>query len=144
MNRIYLAVCLSILAASCAPKADSIEYGKDGCHFCRMTIVDKIHGAELVTDKGKVYKFDAVECLVDYIHDNPDQLTSFLLVNHYDNPKELIDAQDATYLISKKLPSPMGAYLTAFVSKSRAEAVQNEKGGQLYTWDALLKHRNNN
>ena len=46
-----LSVCL-LMACSQEPKP--IEYGTDACHFCRMTIVDKVHGAEIVTDKGKV------------------------------------------------------------------------------------------
>jgi copper chaperone NosL len=31
-----------------------------------MTIVDKVHAAEIVTKKGKVCKFDATECMINY------------------------------------------------------------------------------
>ena len=33
-----------------------------------MTIVDPRYGAELVTTKGKVYKYDAVECLINSVY----------------------------------------------------------------------------
>ena len=32
-----------------------------------MTIVDKVHAAEIVTQKGKVYKFDATECMINFM-----------------------------------------------------------------------------
>ncbi|MGB5288980.1 MAG: hypothetical protein WBN42_10875, partial [Ignavibacteriaceae bacterium] len=52
---------LLFLLASCGSKPEPINYGKDECEFCRMQISDNRYGAELVTDKGKVYKFDSIE-----------------------------------------------------------------------------------
>ena len=54
---------LSLAACTVAPVP--INFGSDGCHFCKMTIVDKQHAAELVTSKGKAYKYDAIECMID-------------------------------------------------------------------------------
>ena len=125
---------MTILSCSNSPKP--ISYGDDGCHYCKMTIVDKIHGAELLTDKGKVFKFDATECMLNYVADGNVEVGSFL-TNHYESPTSLISATEATFLISKNLPSPMGAYLTAFESSGVAEKVQAEKGGELYNWEAL-------
>ena len=47
-----------LLLNGCSKGPKPIDYGNDGCHFCKMTIVDKIHGSELITEKGKVFKFD--------------------------------------------------------------------------------------
>jgi copper chaperone NosL len=126
---------MTILSCSNSPKP--IAYGDDGCHYCKMTIVDKIHGAELISDKGKVFKFDATECMLNYVADgNVEEVGSFL-TNHYESPTALISATEATFLISENLPSPMGAYLTAFESSVEAKKVQAEKGGELYNWEAL-------
>jgi copper chaperone NosL len=54
------------------------------------------------------------------------------------NPKQLIDGVTASYLISEKLPSPMGANLSAYSKKSDAEANQKQYGGELKTWDDML------
>ena len=102
-----------------------------------MTIVDAQHGAEAVTFKGKVYKFDAIECLANFKETKKDMSFAFLLVNDYHSPKGLIDASTAHYLISKNLPSPMGAYLTAFREKSAAEELQSAKGGEVFDWDGV-------
>lgn len=104
-----------------------------------MTIMDHRYGAELVTRKGKIYTFDAAECLIEYLYHNEEigQNASYLLVTSYTEPDQLIDARTATYLVSKAMPSPMGAYLTAFSKRQTAEEYQQEKAGELYTWDEL-------
>ena len=118
-----------------------IEYGVDDCDYCKMIIMDQRYGSELVTDKGKVYTFDAAECLIEYLQYNTDiaDAAMFLLVTPYTDPNHLIDARTAVYLVSKQMPSPMGAYLTAFADRKVAEEFQSAKGGVLYTWEELYK-----
>jgi len=128
---------LFLFLSNCNTGPQPIDYGNDGCHFCKMTIVDKIHGAELVTDKGKVYKFDATECMIDYLEDNQEASIGSLLTNYYEAPTKFISVHDATFLISKALPSPMGANLTAFKTKQSAKTLQKEKDGSIYNWKEL-------
>jgi copper chaperone NosL len=139
MNIVGLVIgFMTILSCSNSPKP--IDYGNDGCHYCKMTIVDKIHGAELITDKGKVFKFDATECMLNYVADGNEMEVGSFLTNHYESPTALISATEATFLISDKLPSPMGAYLTAFEDPAQAEKIKSEKGGELFNWEALKTH----
>ncbi|MCH2489360.1 MAG: nitrous oxide reductase accessory protein NosL [Flavobacteriales bacterium] len=135
--KLGLLILLTLLLQSCSTDPKTIEYGNDGCHYCKMTIVDKIHGAEIVTQKGKIYTFDATECLLNYLQDNSrlEQLNCY--TNYYESPTELIPSTEATYLISKGLPSPMGANLTAFKNKAEAEQLQLKKGGEIYNWEQL-------
>ena len=133
-----LILLTTLIITSCNVAPEPIAYGDDGCHFCKMTIVDKIHAAEIVTKKGKVYKFDATECMVNFIEEFDASQVELFLSNDYTKPEALIDATKATFLISKNVPSPMGAFLSAFENKADAEAVQKEKGGDLYTWETLL------
>lgn len=139
MNIKNLFVVLVLLCmGGCSPKPKPIAYGSDGCHFCRMTIVDALHASEIVTKKGKIYKFDAVECMVNYSKElDPDDVALYLC-NHYTAPKELVDATTATFLISEKIPSPMGEFLTAFKTKTEAFVQQQKDGGELLTWDEVL------
>ena len=134
----YSFIALLLLFLSCNVSPKPINYGTDGCHFCKMTIVDKVHAAEIVTKKGKVYKFDATECMIHFMEDFDTSQIEFYLSNNYTEPEKLIDATTATFLISKNIPSPMGAFLSAFKNKEDAEQFQLEKGGELYTWSALL------
>lgn len=137
MKNVIIVFLLAVFFISCNTGPKSIDYGNDGCHYCKMTIVDKIHGAEIVTNKGKVFKFDATECMLNYLQDNPDTEVGNFYTNHYENPTNLIPTSEATFLISKALPSPMGANITAFENKIDAEKIQADKNGTLYTWDEL-------
>ena len=134
----------ALLLTACQPLAEPIDYGADACDFCKMTIVDAQHGAEAVTSKGKVYKFDAIECLSNFLEQKQDKPFAFLLVNDYHSPKELMDATTSYYLISKNLPSPMGAYLTAFREQSAAVEMQQAKGGQVFDWKGMLVYLKEN
>lgn len=141
-NRLILLSLLIILSA-CNSKPVPIEYGVDACHFCRMTIVDKVHAAEVVTKKGKVYKFDATECMINFMDEFDTSTIKLYLSNNYTEPEVLIDATQATFLISKNVPSPMGGFLSAFKNREDAVKVQEKKDGKLYTWEELLNHYQN-
>ena len=139
----YSILALLLFMFNCTVSPKVIDYGNDGCSFCKMTIVDRLYAAEIVTHKGKVYKFDASECMVNYLDEFDASEIKLYLTNVFEKPEVLENALEATFLISKNLPSPMGAYLTAFKSKAEAEKVQAENGGKLYNWNELLSHLNN-
>jgi copper chaperone NosL len=130
-------VLLVLIVSSCAIGPQPIAYGSDGCHFCRMTIVDRQHAAEIVTDKGKVFKFDSSECMMNHLKDIDQKQVALFLVNDYDRPGELIDATEATYLISQRIPSPMGEFLTAFKTEQAAVEALMTYEGDLLTWEQL-------
>jgi len=138
LKQLFVITCFWLFGCQVGPKP--IEYGVDGCHFCKMTIVDKIHAAEIVTKKRKVYKFDATECMVNFMKEFDTSLIALYLSNDYLQAESLIDAREATFLISENIPSPMGAYLSAFKSMENALKTQKEKDGKIYSWSELLDH----
>ena len=138
---IKTAIVLSIFWA-CTVEPQPIEYGVDQCDYCRMTIVDNQHAAEAVSRKGKAYKFDAIECMVNYLADYPDKEYAFLLVGNVLEPGELIDAQESQFLISENLPSPMGAFLSAVPDSDQLQVLMDSVGGKAYDWPSLLDHMN--
>lgn len=140
----FITIILLLILASCEVKPEPIRYGEEGCVFCKMTIVDKQHASELVTDKGKVYKFDAIECMINFKNENTDKEFELELVNDYSNPGELIRATEATYLISEQIKSPMGANLSAFAVDDSASRMQSEYGGQLFKWTGIQPYINKN
>lgn len=137
MRCLVLLFGVLLVCASCKIEAEEINYGKDACHFCSMTIVDNQHAAQLVTQKGRAFKFDAIECMINDLKRREGQVLSILLVNDYDHPGELISAFEATYLISEEIPSPMGGNLSAFLDAETAEQIKEVKGGETYTWTTI-------
>lgn len=133
-----LSVCL-VITSACSIRPDPIHYGEDNCVHCEMTIMDHRYGTEVVTDKGKVYKFDSIECLVEFIQDREkgEEKFSLVLFTPYDQPEKLVNAFDSYVLHSKNLPSPMGMYLSAFENEATAASFKENHGGKIYSWEGL-------
>ncbi|HEY9220068.1 MAG TPA: nitrous oxide reductase accessory protein NosL [Lutibacter sp.] len=135
--RLFIGTIVLLLIISCKVEPEAIEYGKDQCSFCKMNIVDQMHSAQMVTTKGKQFKFDSIECMVNYLDQNKEEKTALLLVADYGNPGEMTEAEKATYLITPAIKSPMGANLSAFSAKNRVEEVQQKNQGEIYTWETV-------
>lgn len=127
---------LIMLVVACSTNPQPIAYGSDACSFCQMTIVDRQHAAQIVTVKGKSYKYDAIECMLnDYRKWKRPEVAHFL-VSDYSSPGELTNAITAHYLISEEIPSPMGEFLTAFAEKEKLSDLEVVKGEEL-NWSQL-------
>jgi len=101
-----------------------------------MLISDNRYGAELVTDKGKVYKFDSIECLVNFAFaKNVVANEKYnLLVTYFSNPGKLNEARSAVYIHNDNFRSPMDLNVAAFSNVSDAQKFLSENGGRQITW----------
>jgi len=132
-NRFAIIFLMTVQMIACQPEKAPIDYGLDKCHFCKMTIVDKRFGAELVTSKGKVYKFDATECLIHFISTKevPVREMALLLTNTFDQPGDLIKVEQCSFLQCENMPSPMGAFINPFLSEDRARKTLELNSGRI-------------
>ena len=140
MKKVFITAFAGILWLffSCDIAPEEINYGTDACSFCKMTIVDQKHASQYVTRKGKQFKFDAIECMVNEISEKGIEDIGILLVADFENPGNMVEAVKASYLISEAIKSPMGANLSGFASQKAADSTQKESGGMVYSWDELL------
>ncbi|AEI46570.1 nitrous oxide reductase accessory protein NosL [Runella slithyformis] len=134
-------VGLGTVSQACTQSPEPIRYGKDACEFCKMTIMDKKYAAEIVTDKGRAFKFDDLSCMVKYMKANKlnESALAFVVVNDYGKPGEWIDAKTATFLSSKDLRSPMRGDVAAFSAKSSATAHMTQfSEAEMLTWEEVF------
>lgn len=122
---------------ACNNGPQPIAYSEDACDFCRMTIVDKQHAAQIVTEKGRNYKYDAIECMVNDLKEWNRPAPNLILVTDYAKPGTLTNAKSAQYLISKSIPSPMGEFLSAFESQNELSKAQEQSEGEILNWEEL-------
>ena len=130
-----------VVLYGCSPEPEPIRFGSDLCVYCKMMISDTRYGGEMVTIKGKVYKYDSIECLAaSYLKGeiNQAEIHSLWTVD-FAQPEKLIDAKQALYLQSKDLHSPMGLNLSAFAEQATAEKVERLYIGSLLGWDEVQK-----
>ncbi len=134
LSNLFLIAAL-VFAFACSNDPEPINFGKDQCDFCKMTIADSKFGAELVTDKGRIYKFDAVECMVPYINENEHEYAHVLAVP-YDEPGALRPAENLQFIISDSIRSPMGANLLVITNNTASDKF----AGQPYDWSGIQEY----
>ncbi len=141
MKTSHLLVLYSALFifGSCASQSDPIQYGHDQCAFCKMTIMDKNYGAELLNKNGKAFKFDSPECLISYVDmlGLSESEVGTELVTSYGGGASLIPAGTAVYLKSAALHSPMGADITAFSTRAAAGKYIHSSADVIIDWKAV-------
>ena len=137
---VFLSLTILTLT-SCGSEPEPINYGHDECEFCRMQITDNKYGAELVTDKGKIYKFDSIECMIEFslVKNTLGDTNNKLLITDFDNPDNFIDARNSFYVKNDKFRSPMGLNVTAFNSEEQAQKFISENGGEKISWVEVIE-----
>lgn len=137
---ILIAGILSFSLLACTVEPEPLRYGEDACHTCKMTLMDKKFGAELVTIKGKVYKFDDINCMLNFYHTEPNAPEEFShkLVVDFAQPAKLIEASHAFYLKSPEIKSPMASQIASFEKKESMEGLKKQWNGIYLVWGELV------
>ncbi len=127
-----------VLWMGCSARPQEIDYGRDLCTFCKMAITDPRYAAEIVTQKGRVYKFDSIECMIAATLNgtvNPSDVKAYWVKDW--QTQKWIQADKAYYLQSTKLRSPMGLNISAFATRKEMEDAKQAYDGLELTFDDL-------
>ncbi|PZF74762.1 nitrous oxide reductase accessory protein NosL [Taibaiella soli] len=136
----YIALLIAaIYLMGCKSEFEPITYGKDPCEHCKMTIVDKRFACELLTEKGKPYKFDDLGCLLQWLKQNSNAgKNARLFIANYAAPDDkFLDAYQAKYIHSETLHTPMNGNYAAFESNAAAQDVAAQLQSNILTWNDL-------
>lgn len=128
---------------SCSSGPQPIKLGEESCTFCKMTISDNRFGGEIITKKGRIYKFDDTHCVLGFMKSNTinnNDISDTYLVN-FEEPHNFVNVKNAFLLKSEAFHSPMGGNIATFDEKSKMEKANTSiKGdGVVTTWDELVK-----
>ncbi len=138
--RSLAAALLGAAALACGtPGPTPIAFGQAACEHCHMTIADQRFAAELVTRTGKVYAFDDAGCLATFAVSGPvgPERIHSAWVTDFRHPGTLIPAQDAAFLRTDRVRTPMGSNLLA-VPRAAGDSLQDALGGTLLDWGQVL------
>jgi copper chaperone NosL len=138
----YRAVALALILAAgfagCSTEPQKIAYGKDLCDECRMTIMDPKFGAEIMTKKGKAFKFDDAHCIARFLKTGKvkgDEVGKTLFTDYESG--EFVEAGKAQFVISPQLKSPMNSNAAAFTNKKSSDEVAVMTKGKVIDWTTL-------
>jgi len=104
-----------------------------------MVISDGRFKAQLVSEKGKSYPFDSIECMAAYEHTNPDVAEGAkLYVTNFTEPGKWLIVEESDIYKSDDIQSPMGLSLFALRNESIVpEMIQDAK---LQTWQQTVEY----
>lgn len=130
-----------VLFSSCTARPEALKIGKDNCSFCKMTISDNRYGAEIITRKGKVYKFDDSHCLLSFIQSKTTEKKDIDKVYFTDFMSEhtLIQADGAFLLQSDFFRGPMNGNMAAFSNIDSMKKFAQQYKGNVVTWKQLIQ-----
>jgi copper chaperone NosL len=125
------------MLAACSTKAPrAIAYDADACEQCHMQVSDPRFGGEVQTRTGKLYVFDALECLLDYQRAKKGDVGSVWVID-FRSPKTFIVADSAWFVAAPGGRTPMGRGLYATATQTGAEEIRATFGGEIKRWSDL-------
>lgn len=131
---------ITILFTSCTGSGPQpISLNKDACDFCKMTISDGRFAAEFITAKGRMYKFDDLSCMMQYIASQGEGSIKKYYISEFTKELEYIDATTAWYIHHEDLKSPMNGNTAAFSTKEAATDFAQKYQATVIRWPDLNK-----
>lgn len=139
--RVIAVLAFVFMLSACSTEPQPIILGRDNCDFCKMTISDARFGAEIITRKSKIYKFDDPHCVRSFLNENKVEKENIAGVYFVDfnTPHTLIEAEKAFFLQSPALRSPMNGNIAAFTHKDTLEKAVLSYYGNTITWEEMQK-----
>jgi copper chaperone NosL len=132
--KLFLTFLMLFFLVSCNLKEPKpIKLNSDSCDFCKMTIANGKFGAELITEKGRYYKFDDVSCMVQYSITSEVPIKAFF-VHDFLKENQLISAEKCFYLKGETINSPMRGNVAAFSTEKEQKDYQIKLNAETITW----------
>jgi copper chaperone NosL len=125
--RFWLAIFCTLLTLGCQSADTPVPINKDVdmCEYCRMTIGGFHYAAEII-EKRKAHKFDDIGCMLAYAQANklsPENARFWVM--DFDN-STWIKGEEAYFIISPEIHTPMGYGIVAFKDANKAKEVADK------------------
>ncbi len=138
MKRVLVLIACLLTACQQA-KIEPVDIaGDDMCSHCRMAISEMRFAAEFLDGDGAVFKFDDAGCMLNYIRGRirREDIRAIFVMDY--EARRWLKADDAVYVRSERIKTPMGGGIIAFADKGQAEAAAGRYQGKLLKFDGLF------
>lgn len=133
-----LLVLFTISILSCSNRGPKpIFINKDICDYCTMTISNLKYSSELITAKGRVYKFDDISCMIKFAKSNTVVPYKAFYVNDFLADNKLIPVEQGHCLMGGTIHGPMNGKVAVFSTKNDAEENQSKLNAQPVDWKEI-------
>jgi nitrous oxide reductase accessory protein NosL len=134
-------ICSLFLIANCQKHAiGPVALGpEDMCSYCKMAISEKQYAAELIDSEGQAFKFDDIGCMANFIKSKKNTVKAVAYFVMDFNERQWTKAENAFYVRSSELSTPMNGGIVAFKSESKAQEAIAKYHGTLLRFADVLK-----
>jgi len=135
----YILIAGILFFSSCSTGPLPLVPGKDACTFCQMPVADTRFGAEIITAKGKLYKFDDIGCMSHFLKNglSANEKIQNIFVVSYLHRQNFVEVSKSFFLKSVDVHSPMNSGIAAFESLNEATPLLKDFPGEILSWDEL-------
>jgi len=130
----FLVACQSPVDLSQPPE---IRYGEDMCTECGMIISEPRFAAAYYSVDGDARRFDDIGGMASHHAENQEDVAHFW-VHDYDT-EEWIIADQAFFVMSDQLHTPMDFGVVAFSDHTRAQELASELNAMVMTFEAVME-----
>jgi copper chaperone NosL len=137
---------ISVALVGCSKKIEQgppvVHFGEDVCAACGMILSDERFAGAIVihdeTGERQSYLYDDIGGMASDVTARSTGSGNEFFVHDYLS-REWIDAAQAFFVRTDALSTPMAWGIAAFRSRSDAQKMIDEIGGDLLTWDEVQK-----
>ena len=140
---LWVLALLAVVASACGDSEDAsgppeIVEGRTVCDECGMIIDEIRFAASVRTADGDERRYDDIGGMLAQGHRDGILDDAEIWVHDFES-HEVLDAPDATFVLSGEVPTPMGWGVVAFGSAADAGALADEIGGTAVSWAELVE-----
>ncbi len=120
----------------------SVRLGDSVCAQCNMIISDERWATATIIEGprgGEPRLFDDFNCQVAFESEHPDT-AALARWSHSFTTSEWIQTQNAYFLMSPNLRTPMGSQVAAFATQAELDGARRELTGNEMTFDGAWRH----
>lgn len=139
MKKVFLTLLTGMLWACNSYEPQPIQLNIDSCDYCKMTIANSQFSAELITQKGRCYKFDDLACMIQFAQSNTVVPYRAFYVNDYLKANHLMAVEKAYLLKGGSISSPMRGNFAAFADEAHQKKMAQQLHAQLMNWSVAYK-----
>jgi copper chaperone NosL len=137
---LFAGVAVAVLVA-CGSKVDleappEIIYGRDLCDQCGMSIDEARFAASYITESGETRRFESIGDMLAYDLEHDEAVYRYW-VHDYET-EAWVRGDEAFYILSDEIVTPMGVGLIASATGEGAEALASRWDGAVLKFDNVM------
>ena len=140
-TRTFIFLVVLLLLGACQSQPDlsqppEIVYGEDVCTECGMIISEARFASAYYTQDGEARRFDDIGGMLTHHVESQEDVAQFW-VHDYETEVWIV-AEEAFYVSSEELHTPMGFGVVAFSDQVRAQNFAGQSQAMVMSFDGLM------